>query len=192
MLRSLEDMKKYRLQARDDEVGGVDDFLFKEIDWGVRFVVVNTGNWLVGRKVLISPNAIEQADGSRQLMKVDLTRKQIEEGPPVDAAKPISQKLADSVMQHFGWPTMMFAPSRPSSSLDGTAPDLAAQQLETAESQQPAESQQLATEVQESDTVFRSVEEVTGYRIQATDGEIGHAKDFVIEDQSWAIRTNVS
>jgi hypothetical protein len=174
-------MKKYKYQARDDELGGVDDFLFKEIDWGVRFVVLNTGNWLAGRKVLIAPSAIEAADGSRQVMKLDLTRKQIEDGPSVDSAKPISQKMEDSVMQHFGWPSMMYAPLR--ASIGSGAPP-----LDVPPQGKDSESRQLATRIEENETVLRSVNEVAGYHIRATDGDIGHADDFVIEDQSWAIR----
>jgi sporulation protein YlmC with PRC-barrel domain len=38
------------------------------------------------------------------------------------------------------------------------------------------------------DLHLRSTDNVSGYEIQAIDGEIGHVEDFVIDDETWAIR----
>ena len=38
------------------------------------------------------------------------------------------------------------------------------------------------------DSHLRSTDEVTGYQIEAADGEIGHVAGFVIDDEDWAIR----
>jgi hypothetical protein len=37
------------------------------------------------------------------------------------------------------------------------------------------------------DVHLRSVEAVTGYHIHASDGEIGHVEDFLIDDADWSI-----
>ena len=38
------------------------------------------------------------------------------------------------------------------------------------------------------DPHLRSTHDVSGYHIQAADGEIGHVEDFIIDDETWAIR----
>ena len=35
---------------------------------------------------------------------------------------------------------------------------------------------------------MRSTRAVSGHHIQALDGEIGHVEDFIIDDETWAIR----
>ena len=39
-----------------------------------------------------------------------------------------------------------------------------------------------------NDVHLRSANKVTGYRIGATDGDIGHVEDFIIDDETWEIR----
>jgi hypothetical protein len=38
------------------------------------------------------------------------------------------------------------------------------------------------------DSRLRSARDVMGYYIEATDGDIGHVDDFLIDDSEWAIR----
>lgn len=40
----------------------------------------------------------------------------------------------------------------------------------------------------DADCHLRSIKEVTGYRIEALDGTIGHVEDFLIDEETWAIR----
>ena len=40
----------------------------------------------------------------------------------------------------------------------------------------------------QNDPHLRSSAAVTGYHIQATDGDIGHVEDFLLDDRSWTIR----
>ena len=58
MMRNVKDLRGYRIRATDGLIGTVDDFYFDDQDWGIRYLVVDTGCWLSGRKVLISPAAI--------------------------------------------------------------------------------------------------------------------------------------
>src|SRR5687767_2340606 len=55
MLRNIKDLRGYVIRAIDGTIGKVDDFYFDDEDWGIRYLVVDTGSWLSGRKVLISP-----------------------------------------------------------------------------------------------------------------------------------------
>jgi len=45
------------------------------------------------------------------------------------------------------------------------------------------------TQRSDGDPISRSIEAVTGYHIHASDGEIGHLKDFLVEDADWSILT---
>ena len=49
-------------------IGEVDDLYFDDEDWAIRYLVVDTGGWLSGRKVLISPVAIGHPDWMARLL----------------------------------------------------------------------------------------------------------------------------
>ena len=84
-LRSTKDIQGYVLGAQDGEIGRCGDFLFDDRDWAVRYIVVSTNKWLPGRKVLISPISIGEADGTTRTQNVGLTKNQIKESPPLDS-----------------------------------------------------------------------------------------------------------
>ena len=71
MLRSLLDLRNYRIQAIDGHIGGVHDLLFDDQRWTVRYLVVDLGSWLPGRKVLISPNPILRASLSLRISLIN-------------------------------------------------------------------------------------------------------------------------
>lgn len=72
--------------ADDGEVGHVDDFLVDESTWGVRYLVVDTSNWIGGRSVLISVAVVTSIDSSSRKIRVQLTRDQVERSPSIDVA----------------------------------------------------------------------------------------------------------
>jgi PRC-barrel domain len=55
MLKNASAINGYAIAASDGRLGTVDDFLFDDASWMVRWLVVDTGNWLPGRKVLLPP-----------------------------------------------------------------------------------------------------------------------------------------
>ena len=65
MQKSVKDLKGYAIGATDGDIGKLDDFYFDDEAWTIRYLVADTGNWLLGRKVLISPIALGKADLSR-------------------------------------------------------------------------------------------------------------------------------
>ncbi|MEP6673163.1 MAG: PRC-barrel domain-containing protein, partial [Chthoniobacter sp.] len=106
MLRSLKHLYGKLLGASDGEVGSVKDFYFDDQRWAVRYVVADTGSWLPGRLVLISPHAFGNfcQQGGDSLL-VSLTRKQIEESPAIEAHKPVSRQYEEEYYRYYGWPT---------------------------------------------------------------------------------------
>jgi hypothetical protein len=70
-LRKLEDITGFRLQATDGEIGKLLQVYFDDHYWVVRYFVVRTGNWLLGREVLIVPTALKEvAQSTMAFIKV--------------------------------------------------------------------------------------------------------------------------
>jgi len=86
LLHKTSRMIGYHLVADDGEVGHVDDFLVEEGTWTVRYLVVDTSNWIGGRSVLISAAVVSGVDSSSRKIRVRLTRVQLENSPSVDEA----------------------------------------------------------------------------------------------------------
>jgi PRC-barrel domain len=87
MLHKTSRVRGFHLHATDGAIGHVDDFLLDENTWTVRFLVVDTSNWIGGRSVLISPTVIARVDSEARRIDVSLTRKQIEASPSIESAE---------------------------------------------------------------------------------------------------------
>jgi hypothetical protein len=177
MLRSTNDIRHFFLKAEDGEIGRCHDFLFDDRYWMIRYMVADTRKWLPGRKVLISPISLENPDWRKQRFPVKLTREQIKESPPLETDKPVSRQYENRYFDYYNWPYYWIGPYP-----WGLYPD--PQQLEATENRRP----EAEKELRPHDSHLRSAKEVEGYHIQATDGEIGHVEDFLVDVTSWAIR----
>ena len=178
MLYSAKDLKGYAIGATDDDIGKLDDFYFDDESWTIRYLVAETGNWLLNRKVLISPFAIGKADLSKKRLHVTLTKKQVEESPSIDTDKPVSRQHEASYLDYYGYPYYWIGPY-----LWGpiTYPRLSGVA-------QKKNEEVRALRKEANDLHLRSVSKVTGHHIEATDGHIGHAEDFIIDGETWEIR----
>jgi hypothetical protein len=178
MLRRCHALLGYQLGATDGEIGTARDFYFDDATWAVRYLVADTGYWLTGRLVLISPHALKAPDDESKTLPVSLTRNQIEESPPITADQPVSRQYEREYYRYYGWPVYWAGPALWG---PGPHPIYYAPVREKEESIPEA-----ATE--EGDPHLRSMQEVTDYQIEALDGAIGHANDFIIDDRNWAVR----
>jgi len=104
MLRSIKQLYGDRLGASDGEIGHITDFYFDEQNWAIRYLVVDTGSWLPGRRVLIVPHAMGRLDQAEKIQRVNLTRIQIEKSPSIKSHKPVSREFEAEYCQYFGWP----------------------------------------------------------------------------------------
>jgi hypothetical protein len=86
MLRSGNDLRGLTIRATDDEIGTVDQFLFDDMSWTIRYMVVNAGGWLLRELVLISPRSIRGVawELGQVAVKVDLSREQVKDAPEFD------------------------------------------------------------------------------------------------------------
>jgi PRC-barrel domain len=161
------------LDCLDGEIGTVEEFYFDDQYWTIRYLVADTGNWLTGRQVLISPYALVGVASEKQNITVNLTKKQIEDSPPLNNDKPVSRQFEEAYYGYYGWPIYWSGP------LMGPDPYIALDREKQRESTERAKAW---------DAHLRSTRDVSGHHIQATEGEIGHVEDFIIDDETWAIR----
>ncbi len=191
MLCNVKAIDGFTINARDGEIGRVREVYFDDERWVVRHLVVSTGGWLSGRKVLISPHSITGIDRDGKRLGASLTRKQVEDAPDIDTDKPVSRQNEASYYDYYGYPyywtgaglwgAAAFPLTYP---MAGAA--LAVPPLRTGAARELDELQ--AAEHEAADSHLRSSDEVIGYHIEASDGSIGHVADFLFDDQSWAIR----
>jgi sporulation protein YlmC with PRC-barrel domain len=162
------------MHSLDGEIGKVKEFYFDDRHWAIRYLVADTGNWLTGRQVLISPYALAAVNKEEQYINIELTKKQIEDSPSLDSDEPVSRQFELDYFGFYGWPMYWGGPY-----MWGNQPYIMRDREKWKESIQGDKTW---------DTHLRSSYEVSGYHIQAADGEIGHVEDFVIDDETWAIR----
>jgi hypothetical protein len=174
MLNKVKTLKGYKLEGIDGEIGMVEEFYFDDQHWTVRYLVADTGSWLTGRQVLISPYALIGVNNAERHIAIDLTKKQIEDSPPLGSDKTVSQQFEELYYGYYGWPVYWEGPY-----MWGPYP---------APVWDPEQEGRSTRSEKAWDPHLRSTSEVDGYHLQATDGEIGHVDDFVIDDETWAIR----
>jgi hypothetical protein len=181
MLQSIKQLYGNKLGASDGEIGHVKDFYFDDQNWAIRYLVADTGTWLPGRQVLISPHAFGSLHRAGQLLLVNLTRKQIEDSPSIESHKPVSRQYEEEYYRYYGWPYYWEG-----SGLWGLS---GFPILELPPNPLPSEpANAIGPQPERADAHLRSTQAVDGYHLQASDGIIGHVCDFMIEPQSWAIR----
>lgn len=179
MLRSIKQLTGYNILASDGEIGKVDEFYFDDQTWTIRYLIADTGNWLMSRLVLISPQALGKPDWDKKQFPVRLTKKQVEDSPEINKDKPVSKQQEFDLTNYYGWPYYWTGMS---GGIPGAIPYPAAVEAGT------ATDLQRDSEEQKGDPHLRSTREVEGYNIQAKDGEIGHVEDFIVDDETWSIR----
>jgi sporulation protein YlmC with PRC-barrel domain len=189
VLQSVSDLQGKVIHASDGELGTVDQFLFDDESWTIRYLVVETGK-LLGRKVLISPISIDrkhETDG----LTLTLTKEQIRNSPSIDTDQPVSRQHETQYFNYYGYPYYWGGPGlwggtaypigHPSTTRTLEYPDRTSGYAGTAATAR-------AQPAKKEDPHLRSTKEVTGYYIEATDGNIGHVEDFLIDNENWAIR----
>jgi hypothetical protein len=93
MLCRAKALKGYTLNSLDGEIGTVKEFYFDDQHWTIRYLVADTGSWLSGRQVLISPYAMVAVNMEKKNIEINLTKKKIEDSPPLDSDKPVSRQF---------------------------------------------------------------------------------------------------
>jgi uncharacterized protein YrrD len=187
MLRSAKHFESFTIGATDGNIGKVKDLYFDDEAWVVRYLVVNTGSWLGGREVLISPYAIGEADETNQVLPVSITKEQVKNSPGIDTDKPIARQYERTYLGYYGYPyywggTGLWGEGAyPGTMLGSGAADYPGN---LGYLRSPSSDDKLGS----GDPHLRSVAAVKGYHVHATDGEIGHVDGIIVDDSTWSIR----
>jgi hypothetical protein len=175
------DLKGCAIRAVDGSIGSIVDLLFQEQDWTIRWAVVDTGTWIAGRQVLLPPSVLGPLDGIDREIPVDLTREQVEGSPGVETDEPVSRRREADVYSYYGWDPYWgggvgYAPVSQPVGAAGVVPPPAG----------AIYPRPVAPDA--GDPNLRSIDEVTGYYVKATDGDIGHVEDFLVDEENWRVR----
>lgn len=183
MLRSTKEMTNYVIGATDGEIGHVTDFFFDDQSWVIRYLVVETGSWLMSRKVLISPFALQEADWMHKRLPVQITREQVKNSPDIDTQYPVSRQHEMAYADYYGYPYYwggsglwgegLYTPLLVSRKDIGCVP----------------RESSLGTPLHPGrDPHLRSCQSVIGYHIHASDGDMGHLQEMLVDEKTWSIR----
>ena len=176
MLQSIKQLYGNKLAALDGDIGHVKDFYFDDENWVVRYLVADTGSWLTGRLVLLTPHAFGKLDQDEKTLHIKLHKKKIQDSPSIESHKPVSRQYETDYYAYYGWPAYW----------DGSAMwGIGGYPVILPPSKKEMELQKKFHH--RDDKHLRSMQEVIGYNIQSVDGEIGHVSSFLVDDRSWAI-----
>jgi sporulation protein YlmC with PRC-barrel domain len=174
MLVRANELKGYALHGLDGDIGSVKDFLFDDKYWTIRYLAAETGTWIPNRQVLISPYSLGAVHVDARTISVDLTKDRIAHSPPLSSDEPVSRQYEESFFSYFQYP-MYFG----GGNVWGAYPAIS-RDPETWRAPEPG--------VKHWDAHLRSANVVSGYHVQTAAEEIGHVKDFILDDETWAIR----
>jgi hypothetical protein len=176
MQRTVNSLMGFKMEATDGDIGKVEDFYFHDQVWAVVYLIVKTGNWLSGRKVLISPVALIPGADRSWVFPVDLSREQIKNSPDIDTDKPIFRQQEIALHNYYPWQSYWGTGFYEG----GIWGIVRAPPIDTVPVDKPDPES-------EDDLHLRSTHAITGYQIETTDGQSGHLRDFIIDDQNWHI-----
>ncbi len=193
MLRSVNELNDYAIRASDGDIGHVRDFFFDDKAWVIRYLVVETGSWLLSRKVLISPISVGRANWAEKILPVSISKEKVRTSPDIDTEQPVSRQHEMQYLAYYGYPYywggggLWGMNDTPSLMMPGTgameSTILASGREEDRALERAREQRQ-----RDQDPHLRSACAVMRYRVHASDGDIGHVDGFLVDEESWALR----
>ncbi len=175
MLRTAEDLRGYALSADGEKLGTLENLYFDDRYWTVRYLVVDTGGWLVQHRVLISPRAVKGVDGVNEIISTELTKEQVENSPAPDEHAPVDRQFEIAYNEYYAYSPYWVGPLAWGAS---TAP-------------RPPQDAAPLEERESWDSNLFSTGDLTGfgrYSVAASDGDLGHIDGVFVDDENWVIR----
>lgn len=187
MKRNLKDLINYTIGATDGEIGKVKDFLFDNTTWTIRYLVIETGGWLLGKRVLLSPEALQATSEEDKVFNVNLTKEQVEHSPDIDTDKPVSRQQEIELYRHYPW-TSYWGGDMWAGGIGTTGMMMpVAEPLDQAVRNAMIDENESPAEREQGDPHLFSARYVDGYTITASNGDIGDVEDLIVDDQSWRV-----
>jgi len=180
MLLSTNSLKGFSLHALDGEIGRVRELYFDDSEWTVRYLVVDTGTWLSSRLVLVPSVALGRVNVESRTIEVSLTKDLIEKSPERDFDKPVSRQYEIRYHDYYGFPYYWAG-----AGITGGPTPAQLMALEPLGVVVPEDA------AEDGDPHLRSTAHIAGflgYHVHATDGDIGHVDDFLVDEKGWCVR----
>jgi uncharacterized protein YrrD len=183
MQRNIKSLIGFSMGATDGEIGKVEEFYFDDLTWTVRYLVVETGNWLNGRKVLIAPQALLTPDWMNEIFPINLTKEKIKNSPNIDTEQPVTRQHEIEMYEYYPWTNHW------GSGVWGGGMGVSGMMTQTYQPLAEAVRGENRTDAKDADgdPHLRSTHKVKGYTIHANDGKIGDVEDFIVDDSSWKL-----
>jgi uncharacterized protein YrrD len=178
------------IQTEDGIIGKVEQFYLDDESWTIRYLIVDTGFWLFGRKVLISPLSVKSIDLETGTISLNLTKDKVRNSPDIDTQKPVSRLEEINFYNYYGWPYywggsgIWGAGRYPASLYSPVVPEYP----DRISAFRPDLRMRFKVHEQNDDTHLRSTKELEGYDVHARGGDIGRLNDLFVDERSWEIR----
>lgn len=169
MKQNLKSLIGFTLTATDGDIGKIKDFYFDDESWSVRYIIVDTGNWLTGRVILLSPEALYLPDRKKNTVSTNLSLDQIEKSPNVNTEKPVSRQQEINLYTYYSWNAYWASSGVVRYNHMGL----------------PVIEDELNKK--DENKHLRSTNQVIDYNVKANDGDIGDVEDFIVEETNWKI-----
>ena len=177
MKHDINSLIGYKIHATDGELGTVKDFYFDDKAWTIRYLIVETGSWFSSKKVLVAPQAVSGV--TSDTINVNLTMDQVKNSPDIDTNLPVNRQQEEVLHLHHAWQNYWDGNFFGGGTTGGST----------------IQANEVSSDFDKIDNKYdinlRSAMEVSGYRIHATDGEIGHVNNFILDTDAWTITTLV-
>ena len=172
MLESTHKLIGFSLATAEGDIGEIKDFYFDDQNWNIRYLVVETGNWLFGRKVLISPYAILGISQEKKIVKVNMTKDQVKSSPAIDTDLPVSKQLEKKINDYYAWPHYGSAGmGYPTTGMIKVSKAVKSDAYDNST----------------ADKHLRSYRHVRDYKVYNSNGFLGETADFLVSTMHWTI-----
>jgi sporulation protein YlmC with PRC-barrel domain len=177
MLRSIEEILGYKLQASDGHLGRVKDVHFDDTSWAVRYILVDSGGWLVGRQIVLAPQVLGEPDPNSRQMSVALGRQRIEDSPVIMRERGLTLGEQRLLAEYYDWSLP------PAQRREAAAPPSVADS-----GGRPARTLLQSQQAEQLDAHLKSLREMIGYHVRARGVDVGHIEDVLVQTDGWLLR----
>ncbi|MAT13943.1 MAG: hypothetical protein CMJ46_01580 [Planctomyces sp.] len=104
-LRSLKEVKGYTIHCPQGDLGHVEEMIVDTETWALRYLAIDTGNWLPGKRVIIGIDWLSEISWEEQHAYIELSRDDVQNAPIYDPRTPINRDYEAEVYDYYGRPT---------------------------------------------------------------------------------------
>jgi sporulation protein YlmC with PRC-barrel domain len=181
MKRSVKSLIGYTMSATDGAIGKVKDVYFDDETWTIRYLILETCDWLSGRKVLICSQALLATNWHNETFPINLTKKQIEHSPVINTDMPVSRQQEMQLHEYYPWSNYWVS----GMGIAGMGTTGMVMPMRESVGEEISEKAHKPNKKPHGDHHLRSTETLIDYKVKAKDGDIGEIEDFIIDNTTW-------